>query len=65
MNLFRKEMAMKRLMILKNGSGEAFDASSPRFTASSLHRCQHYIHAENLHKTVQVFPTHCVKAKMT
>jgi hypothetical protein len=34
MNLFRKEMAMKRLMILKKGSGEAFNASSPRLIVS-------------------------------
>ncbi len=39
----RSDEAIKRLTMLKNWSDEAFNASSPRFIASSLHRCQHYI----------------------
>jgi hypothetical protein len=57
---------MKRLTLLKNWSDEALNASSPRFIASSLHRCQHYI---NPYRNRQInrakpFKTY-VKAKTT
>ncbi len=55
---------MKHLTLLKNWSDEAFNASLPRFIASSLHRWQHYINpCRNCHKTGQNFPTHMYRQR--
>jgi hypothetical protein len=51
---------MKRLTMPKNWSNEAFNASSPRFIASSLHRCQHYIcPCRNFQKQGKTLPHIC------
>jgi hypothetical protein len=61
----RSDEAMKRLTTLKNWSNEGFNASLPRFIASSLSTLYIYVHAEIVLKLGKTLGNTYVKAKTT